>query len=205
MHLDVDTLLTTVRTPQAVAFAGIVISFVFLSVAFVLQLRAVQRAEREPLPLLQWDAPALTRPSTPHRVHPSVALAPLFLVIAFGLAFNRITYYDYFVDRVLFWPLFAICTTAMFAAMLFNRGILESVSQWWQRILIRLVLLVFTGLFAWGTLTILPGLLADGILALRTGPEPATGHIEALSMTDGRRPVARIVVDGVRYETFDVA
>jgi hypothetical protein len=196
----------TLISAQFFVLTGILVCVVLLTIAFHLQGRAVQDAENGSLPPTPPDIPPFTLESPSHQKaarHPSLVLVPLLLIIIVGRWFTRTTYYDYFLYAALFWPLFAITTTAIFIASLTTRAILANITQWWARALMHLMLLACTVTFGWATITILPHDVMDDMLALYDGPQLAAGHVEAKDSIGGRGPIASIVVDGIRYETFD--
>jgi hypothetical protein len=198
----------TLTSFQFFLLTSILACVALLTIAFHLQVRAVQQDENSPVLLTPPDTAVLTVQSSSSQKaiwHPSLALPPLLLIIIVGGWFTRTTYYDYFVYVTLLWPLLAISTTAMFAGSLTSRALIKTVTQWWARTLIQLILLAFTLAFGWATMTLLPHSLIDFTLALRSGPQLAIGKIEATDSTSGRGAIASIVVDGVKYVTYDFA
>jgi hypothetical protein len=193
---------------QFLLLTSILLCLLLLTITFHLQVRAVQHAEDGPVPPIPPDVSDFPTQSSLNRTtawNPSLALVSLLLIIVVGRWFTRTTYYDYFVYATLFWPLFAISTTALFTASLTSRALIKSVTQWSARALIQLILLAFTLAFGWATITILPQRLTNDISALYSGPQYASGQVEATDSIDGRGAIASIVVDGIHYSTYDFA
>jgi hypothetical protein len=193
---------------QFLLLTSILICLLLLTISIHLQARAVQHAEDSSVLATPTDILVFSPQSSVNRKttwHPSLALVPLLLIILVGRWFTRTTYYDYFLYATLLWPLFAISTTALFAASLTSRALIKSVTQWSARALIQLILLAITLAFGWATITILPHRLANDISALYSGPQHASGQVEATDSIGGRGEIASIVVDGVHYSTYDFA
>ncbi len=196
----------TLLSAQFFVLTGILVCVVLLTIAFHLQGRAVQQAQSTLIPLTPPDISTFALQSSSRQKaawHPSLVVVPLLLIIVFGRWFTRTTYYDYFVYATLFWPLFAIFISALFLASLTSGALITTITHWWKRLLLRLMLLGLAIAFGWAAMMLLPSVLIHYIQALRSGPQLATGQIERKDSIGGSSPVASIVVDGRRYQTFD--
>src|SRR5262245_20176027 len=183
---------------------GILICVLMLTIAFHLQARSVKQAEDSPAPLTPPNfTDASLQPSSrgERSWNPSLALVPLFLVIIVGRWFTRTTYYDYFVIQALLWPLFGIGTTALFLGSLTSGVPFKAIEQPLSRAVMLIILLILTVALGWATFTILPNTMADFALALRDGPQLASGHLDSKNKIEGRGSVASIEVDSTHYTT----
>ncbi len=205
---DTSLSMPSIISVHFLLLTSILVCLVLLTIAFHLQVRAVQHAENSPVlatsPALLVVSPQSSLNRKASR-HPSLALVPLLLIILIGRWFTRTTYYDYFVYATLLWPLFAICTTALFAASLISHALTKNLTQWSARTLIQLILWALTLAFGWATITMLPQTLTNDIWALSSGPQAASGQVEATDSIGGRGAIASIVVDSIHYSTYDFA
>lgn len=193
---------------QSLPLISIIFCLILLTIAFHLQARAVQQSEGGSAPEIPPDERVFAAQSSLNQnatLHPSITLLPPLIILIIGRLFTRTTYYDYFIYSTLLWPLFAISTTALLAASLTSRAFIKSVTSWEAQALIQLMLAALTIALGWATITILPHKLTNDIRALSSGPQHATGKIDATDMLGGRESIASIVVDGIHYSTYDFA
>jgi hypothetical protein len=183
---------------------GILVFTALLTIAFHLQARAVEHEQDRPTPPPdELDVPPESSVNQQTAWNPSLALVPPLLIIIVGRWFTRMTYYDYFISTVLLWPLAASCIIAIFVGVLTSGALIKMVAGQGAQALFQLMLLACTVAVGWAITSLVPQKLNDDIWALYSGPQPASGQVEAKNSTGGRDPIAGIVVDGIGYSTYD--